>query len=129
MGFRDDMIAMIQAEAANISNVTIWPITIDEGVSLPAIAYQKISDPERLAHDGATGFVQARYQFSFLGSTFLESEQIREQFRTVFNGKRKVQGGTEFHLIERVSGREIEGTPEEVKYTQDDYIFHYRPGA
>lgn len=47
----------------------LFPDLIPQDAALPAVAYQRISSPRGLAHDGPTGFVAARMQFTVTGDT------------------------------------------------------------
>ena len=75
----------------------MYPLLIPQDVSLPAIAYQTISDVPGYAHGGATGLDYARIQITCQASTYtavksLQAAVRRAVSRFTGDGETVVQG-------------------------------------
>ncbi|HDZ38143.1 MAG TPA: DUF3168 domain-containing protein [Marinobacter sp.] len=64
----------------------IYPITIDQGAGLPAIAYQQISGPREHNVSGAIGWVQSRYQITVWAATYIEAVDLATAVRLAVDG-------------------------------------------
>jgi hypothetical protein len=64
----------------------VYPLTIPIDASLPAVAYQKITDLDQLAHDGPTGSKMARIQITITADTYNEIKDIEAAIVAALSG-------------------------------------------
>ncbi len=64
----------------------IYPIQIDQGAGLPAIAYQQISGPREHNVSGPIGWVQSRYQITAWATTYIEAVDLATAIRLAVDG-------------------------------------------
>lgn len=85
---------MILEEAlkAFITLAPLYPLRLPENPQYPAITYQRISAPRVQSHDGSSGLVYARYQFSCYSETFLEARQTLNSLREQLDGYKGTMG-------------------------------------
>lgn len=81
------------------------PIPID--ADLPAYAYQLISDPPEMAHDGATGTRVARMQYICTAATYKVARSLADAIEAALSGYQAAAGA---------AAVEIEGVIPENKY-------------
>jgi len=78
--------------AAQIGN-RLYPLVIPQDAALPAAAYQRISGPRVLAHDGTLGLADARMQFTSHAETYSDAKALARAIRESVDGYRGVMGG------------------------------------
>jgi hypothetical protein len=105
----------------------VFPVVIPEDADLPAVAYQRISGPRLLAHDGPTGMAEGRMQVTVLGTSYAEAKEIAGAVRALFDGWRGILG----EICEVFSCRienEVDGWGEQIEANtvRLDLYFHYR---
>ena len=100
-----DVKALISARA--------YPNVIPQDADLPALAYQEISRPGGMAHDGATGIAWPRFQITGQADTYTEVVDLLNKVRIALNGFTGTMGGS--------GGVTIEGCF--VKDVHDGYEF------
>jgi hypothetical protein len=59
------------AGVAAIVSTRVYPLQVPQDVSMPAIAYQRISGRPEYAHDGDSGLKRARFQFTCQHTTVI----------------------------------------------------------
>jgi len=91
----------------------IYPNVIPQDVSLPAIAYQVISRPGLMAHDGPPGIAWPRFQITAQADNYNQVVSLTNAVRVALDGFSGLMGG--------VGGVTIEGAF--VKDVRDDYLF------
>lgn len=64
----------------------IYPVQIDQGAGLPAIAYQQISGPREHNVSGPIGWVRARYQITAWADTYLDAIDLATAIRVAVDG-------------------------------------------
>ena len=100
-----DVKALISARA--------YPNVIPQDVGLPALAYQEISRPGAMAHDGPTGIAWPRFQITAQADTYSEVVDLINKVRIALDGFTGTMGGA--------GGVTIEGAF--VKDVHDGYEF------
>jgi hypothetical protein len=70
----------------------VFPVVIPEDAELPAVAYQRISGPRLLAHDGPTGLAEGRVQVTVVGTSYAEAKEIAAGIRSRLEGRRGILG-------------------------------------
>ena len=85
-----------------------YPLVIPQDASLPAWAYQRISGPRVLAHDGPTGLAQARVQFTCTAGSYDEAKSLANAIRGALDGFKGMLGGGVFvgyaHVENEIDG-------------------------
>jgi len=101
------------AAVAAIIGSRVYPNVIPQDASLPAIAYQIISRPGAMAHDGPPGYAWPRIQFTAQADDYDQVVDLINKIRQAFDGFSGLMGG--------VGGVTIEGAF--VQDVRDDYQF------
>ena len=101
------------AGVAAIAGDRIYPNVIPQDVSLPALAYQVISRPGIMAHDGPPGYALPRFQVTAQAETYNQVVSLVNAVRVAFDGFSGLMGGA--------GGVQVEGTF--VQDVRDDYQF------
>ena len=70
-----------------------YPNVIPQDVDLPALAYQVISRPGGMAHDGATGIAWPRFQITAQADTYTEVVDLINKVRIALDGYTGTMGG------------------------------------
>lgn len=85
------LVYALRAEAAVTSMVgqRIFPITVPQDATLPAIAYQRVDSPRDMAHDGPSGLVWPRVQVTCIAARYETAKLLAREVRRALNG---VQG-------------------------------------
>jgi hypothetical protein len=68
----------------------IYPLAIPQDVAMPAVAYQKVSGSRISAHDGPSGWAEARVQFTCTAAEYAEARAIADAIRVSLDGFRGV---------------------------------------
>lgn len=63
-----------------------YPAVIPIDADLPAYAYQLISDPPEMAHDGPTGTRTARLQYTCTASTYKQARELADTIEAALSG-------------------------------------------
>ena len=101
------------SDVSAIVSTRIYPNVIPQDVDLPALAFQEISRPGAMAHDGPYGIVFPRFQITAQADTYDEVDDLINKVRIALDGVTGLWGGT--------GGVTVEGTF--VKDIRDGYEF------
>lgn len=74
--------------------VDTYPLVIPQDVTLPAAAYQRISGPRVMAHDGPSGLAEARFQITVMSRGYAEAAQVVRNILVALDGFRGEMGGS-----------------------------------
>lgn len=83
------------AAVAALVGARIYPLTLPQKVTLPAIRYQLIDSPLDMSHSGPTDLVHPRIQLSVHAATHLAASQVIWALKTALHG-RTIVGGPSF---------------------------------
>ncbi len=87
-----------------------YPQVIPQEAALPAWAYQRISGPRLLAHDGPTGLASPRFQITCTGNTYGEAKGLCNAIRVALDGYKGLMGGASGVQVESAGvENEIDG--------------------
>jgi hypothetical protein len=76
----------------------LYPLVIPQEVQTPAAAYQTISTPERgLDHNGPSGWLRARVQFSCQARKPMQARAIAQAIANDLHGLRATVGNVQVH--------------------------------
>jgi hypothetical protein len=70
----------------------VYPMTLPQQVTLPAIRYQRIDSPGEVSHSGGAGLEHPRMQVSIHALTFGEAEQLADALKRLLHGRRGLFG-------------------------------------
>ena len=92
-----DLVSALENAAAvsALVGARIYPLTLPQGVTLPAIRYQLISSPLDASHSGATALEHPRIQFSVYASTHLTASRVSRAVSNALHAK-EIAGGPSF---------------------------------
>jgi hypothetical protein len=77
--------------AALVSN-RLYPQRLPESVTMPAIAYRRVSGERMMSHSGPSGVASPRYQMECWGMSYAEAKQVAEQVRIALDGYKGLMG-------------------------------------
>lgn len=88
MYFEESMATYLRKDAGvqAVLGSSLYPVDIPQDAGLPACAYQRISGPRELNHDGETVWVRARIQFTVDASTYAQAKSIAGAIKAALNG-------------------------------------------
>ena len=75
-------------EVSGLVDSRVYPATITQSASLPAITYQQITGPRDETMSGPSGLVESRWQFNCWARTYGESRFVADAVRRVLDGYR-----------------------------------------
>lgn len=78
----------------------LYPVNIPQKTTLPAAAYQRISGPRTLAHDGPTGLALARFQITVEASSYSSAESTAAAIVTAVDGYAATVGSVKVQEIQ-----------------------------
>lgn len=78
---------------ALLASTRVYPLSIPQDIALPAVAYQRISGPRLVSHDGATELAGARFQITVQDDSYDGAKHLAEAIRRAVGGFRGVMGG------------------------------------
>ncbi len=84
-----------------------YPMTLPEGVELPALTYQRISDPREYSHSGRSELEHPRYQVTCWAATYGVAVALASEVREAVETLGKVQ---------------VEVQPDQYDPTSDTYM-------
>jgi hypothetical protein len=71
----------------------VYPLSIPQDIALPAVAYQRVSGPRDVAHDGALGYAHGRFQITCQAETYEGAKDLKTAIRRCMEGFRGMMGG------------------------------------
>lgn len=66
----------------------VYYVTAPQDVGTPYIVFFKVSAPRQHSHDGASGLVRVRMQFSIFSDTYLEAKETAQALQAILQGYR-----------------------------------------
>jgi hypothetical protein len=105
-----DLVGVLKALPAVTTLVgeRIYPVTLPQGVRLPAIRYMLIDDPPELSHSGSSDLSRPRMQLTAVASTYATAEAIAEALRAALHGSQRWGAGRVSWIAGDVDGFEPE---------------------
>jgi hypothetical protein len=86
----------------------IYPVTLPQGVTLPAIRYMQIDNPPELSHSGSSELSHPRIQLTAVASTYATAEAIAEALKLALHGSQRWGPGCVSWIASDVDGYEPE---------------------
>jgi len=74
------------AAAATTAASRIHPKVLPQGVTLPAITYQRLSTPRVNSHDGPSGLAFPRFQINTWAETYAAAKTLADEIRAALDG-------------------------------------------
>lgn len=75
----------------------VYPLTLPQGVTLPAIAYFLVSNPFEHSHDGPSKLQHPRYQMDCWAGTYLEARILASELLGRIDGYKGMMGVSTVH--------------------------------
>lgn len=91
---------MADSDVTDVIGTRLYPLRVPQDVALPASAYQVISDSEEHSHDGPSGLVSARLQFTHHGATYEAAKEAAAAVRESIDGFSGTMGSTTVDGVE-----------------------------
>lgn len=80
------------APIATLLGTRIYPARLPQGVTLPAVTYQRIAGINEVTHDGAENLSRARIQIDVWADTYGAMVAIAKAIRAALSGYRGAMG-------------------------------------
>lgn len=105
----------------------VYPMSIPNDASLPAVAYQRISGRRLVTHGGPAGLAEARIQITIVGADYEEAKELAGLIRAYLEGYRGMMGGI-CDVYNCTTESEIDGYGEQTEAVtvRLDLFFLYR---
>lgn len=103
----------------------VYPLTLPQGVVLPAITYQQISGPREQAYDGPSALAHPRFQLDCWAETYGEAVGLARAVRQALDGYQGLMGGVAVRDV--VIDNELDGYEPETalwRRTIDVIVWH-----
>lgn len=104
----------------------IYPLTLPQGVELPAITYQRVSCVSSYNLDRPNGVVEVRIQIDTWASKYITMKQIAQRIMELLNGYRGGIGGTPvLGVFLEVGSEQYENESGAYRYIHDfRFVYH-----
>ena len=103
----------------------MYPVVIPQDVSLPAVAYQRISTARVYSHDGPSCLARPRFQFSCTATTYSAARAVANAIRAALDGYNDTANGV--RIMAAFTQNEFDGfTDTDDLWTvyQDYFVWH-----
>jgi hypothetical protein len=105
----------------------IYPKTMPQNVTLPAVTYELISDPRGNTHQGPDGTVEARYQVTTWSQSYQQAKTLSLQVKNALQGYRGPMGtGVAVASIFAAGGRDLFDDDLRIHYVASDFFINYK---
>lgn len=126
MSFEVGLRALLMADSgiSGIVGAQIYPVILEEGATLPALVYQRISGPRVQSLDGASGLAVLRIAISCYSTLFATVRDLASKVRVRLNGYRgTLSEGTVVGGALLLDERDIFSEPVRIFRTDLDFQF------
>jgi hypothetical protein len=89
--FVEDLFTFL-ATASTDAGTRFYPRQLPQGVTLPACAYFKVSDPKDHTHSGPSSLKQPRYQIDCFSMSYLDAVKLASQLEAALDGYKGTMG-------------------------------------
>lgn len=83
--FVEDLFIFLSDQGTDAGS-RVYPQTLPQRCTLPAIRYQQISDPRGHTHSGRSSLRHPRFQFDCFAGTYLAAKRLADQVINVLDG-------------------------------------------
>lgn len=122
---------MIEADLKAFLDTTVghsrvYPLIVPQGVTLPAVTYQTVSDPSELESGGVVDLVAGRFQITSIGATYLEAKTLANTIKAALNGYRAAMGASDVQAV-TIEGHLEDHEEQTGRFTiAQDFIIHFK---
>ena len=85
------------AAVTNLVSTRIYPLTLPQGVTMPAVRYQRVSGNSDPYIGGTTGAATARLQFDIFATTYAGAEAVRDAIKEAIDQYTGTSSGVVIH--------------------------------
>lgn len=83
--FVEDLFSFLSDQGTDAA-ARIYPQSLPQNCTLPAIRYQQISEPGTHSHSGRSSLRHPRFQFDCFAGTYLAAKRLADQVINVLDG-------------------------------------------
>jgi len=102
----------------------VYPLPLPQGIDLPAVTYQDISDVPSYSNGNDTCYSRKRYQVDVWASTRTEAGRVAIQIWEAMSGYNGVWGAYEIGFVKRVDGHTDYETATKLWRYRSDFMIH-----
>lgn len=124
MVIEECLVSLINGGIAALGS-RVYPLRIPQNPTYPALAYQRISTPRIMSHDGASKLAMPRIQLTLWASTYSSLKAVSEALRGLLIGYRGTVGGVVIQGIFFDSERDEFDTTTQIFQRFIDLIIHH----
>jgi hypothetical protein len=111
---------------AAMGHSRVYPLVIPQGTTLPALAYQTISDPSELDSGGVVDLVDGRFQITAVAESYKAAKIAARTVKDALDGYRGAMGASTVQAA-RLDGTHEEHEPETGRFTvAQDFIISFK---
>jgi len=74
------------AAIAALVGTRVYPLTAEQGASLPLLVYQRVSTPREVSQSGSSGLAHPRFQISCLAASYGDAVALANAVVAALNG-------------------------------------------
>lgn len=89
--FVEDLFTFLSDQGTEAGN-RIYPQTLPQGATLPAVRYLQVSDPPEHTHSGRSNLRHPRFQLDCFAETYLTAKRLADQVINAIDGYRGPMG-------------------------------------
>jgi hypothetical protein len=115
-----------QAAFSELAGDRLYPQTLPQNPTYPAVRYLVASARLPMAHDGPGDLKSDRIQFDCYGASKQQVKQLVNAVRRILNGFRGTMGGVAVHGVFFLNEVDLYGDQSEVYRTSVDFKFNYK---
>ena len=121
------LVAILNANAAFNALVAgrLYPSFIPQTAARPAVAYQRISHIEAMAHTGYAGMAQTRVQFTIDAQTYASAKAVAAALRAAVRGYRGTAAGVTIGAAFVETENDGYSDTTQTPVVRTDVIFHH----
>ena len=108
-------------EFTAIAGNRVYPLRVAQGVALPAVAYQTISNSPTNCKEGDAGLDQKRVQLNIYAERYEQQEQLAGIIRQTLSGFSGTVSGTEIADITYQTETDLHENAAEIYFKAQDY--------
>jgi hypothetical protein len=102
----------------------VYYVSAPQDVESPYMVFFKVSAPREHSHEGASGLVRTRFQFSVFSSTYLAAKQAVQSLQGILQGYQGTSEG--IYIYASLYDNETDMFEENLYHVAVDYIIWHR---
>ena len=103
--FVEDLFSFLSDQGTDAAN-RIYPNSLPQGVTLPAVRYFEVSDPPEHTHSGRSKLRHPRWQLDCFGKDYFDAKSLAEQIVALMDGYTGAMGTAQCQASFSENGRD-----------------------